>query len=399
VAEKDSPFVQVTGKCPVCEAEFVGRYLKSKAFTPAETEDDRFVRTYKWDMEEFSHIRPEHYHLWHCPECHFTEEKEVFRGEDDMGGKLEILGERLLVESRNPESFLVRLGELIDLDSENVTWSSALASHLLAIYIQNMLSPNMRIPAKLARLYLRTAWLYREATLPTRGVEPVQAEPELEEVLVDLKSDWPDGPFGEDVCMNNAIASFKQELENVGRSDNIRSEISIMFLLVSLFLRLDRKREAMNYVRAIFQNCTKRRGVLQKALENAGRRKDVGAKQVDRIKNLLSWLKNTIERAVTLSEQVTKMIFEDEYPKAREIVLRMKEPTHEQIIETLREKDFYEATSRRVADLHKKGLVRFKLEELPAAEAAYAKKLAEQKKRGGFFARLVDKLSGEGEEA
>lgn len=398
MSARTDAFVTVSCKCPICEREVTNRYVKSNMYQPVEVEDDRFVKKYRWELDQYKRLRPEYYHVWHCPYCHFCEEKEVFRGEDNLDGKLEMLQDKLLIESRRPDSMMVQLGELIDLQSGFVSWSSALAAHMLAIYIQNQLSPNMRLNGKLARLYLRTAWLYREKRYPEMAAGREPDDPELIQVLNDLKAEWPDGPYDEDVAMQKAIEYYKLELENAGRLDNIRLEVSIMFLLISLYLRLDDKRTAYSYVRMIFRGCTKRRGTTQKALEGAARRDNVTGKQIERIKSLLQWLNNTVERASTMAEDLTEAIFRDEYPKARESVLEIEgEPTPEAVLEHLREAGFFEGTCRRVATIYKKKLIQTDLESLEEAEAA-ADRAAREEKNRGFFSKVFGRIKGEEEE-
>ncbi|MHC4871364.1 MAG: DUF2225 domain-containing protein [Planctomycetota bacterium] len=397
MSAKNDPFVRIATKCPICERESDNRYLKSKMYQPLEVEDDKFVKTYKWELEQFKVLRPEYYHIWHCSNCHFCEEKEVFRGEDDLSGKVEILQEKLLIETKRPESIFGRLGELIDFESEAVSWSSALAAHVLAIYIHNQLSPNMRLAGKLARFYLRTAWLYREKSYSAEAGGKIIPDPELSHTLAELKTEWPDGPFDEDSAMSKAIEYYKLELENIGRTDNIRQEVSVMMLLMSMYLKLERKKDAMDYIRIIFRSCTKRRSSTQKAVENIAKRKDVSSKQIEHVKTLLVWLNNTIERTVQLSEKITEEIFQEEYPKAREKVIQLKEPTPESILEMMREEGFYDATCRRVVDIFKKNLISINLENLSEAEAAQKEKKEKQKNKG-FFSKIADIIKGEEEE-
>ncbi|GEM_PF-1597277 len=391
MSAKNDAFIRINAVCPICQREATHRYVKSKMFTPTEVEDDRFVRKYRVEVPAFQNLRPEYYHVWHCPHCHFCDEKEIFRGEDDAGGKLEILREKLLVDSRRPDSLITRLGTTIDMQAEFVTWSSTLAAHIVAVYIQGLLTPHMRQNGRLARLYLRCAWLYREKNDPEISGGRVAPEPELQQVLDELKSEWPDGPVDEERSIRKAIEYFKLDLDTAGRGDRIRQEISIMFLLVSLYLRLDEKRAAMGYVRAIFQQATQRRHSSQRALDGAGRRSNISSQQIERLKTLVQWLNNTIERTVALSDRLTELIFADEYPRAREIVLSMDNPTPEGILERLRSEGFYEGTSRRVSQLFKKKLLETELEHLDEAEAT-AEAEAQQQQSRGFFKRILNML-------
>lgn len=399
MSAKNDPFIRINARCPICGNDTANRYLKSKMYTPVVTEDDHFVKEYKWELEQLKTLRPEYYQVWHCDNCHFCEEKEVFRGEDDLSGKIEILQEKLLIETRRPDSIIAKVGNLIDFESEDVSWSSALAAHILAIHIHNQLSPNMRLAGKLARFYLRTAWLFREKNYSEEeeGAIRIIMDPELSHALAELKAEWPEGPFDEDTAMDKAIEYYKLELENLGRVDNIRQEVSLMFLLMSMYLKLDRKRDAMDYVRIIFRSCTKRRGSTQKALENIVNRKNVSSNQIEHVKTLLVWLNNTIERTVQMSENITKEIFEEEYPEARKLIMGMQDATPEAVLAKLRENDFFEATCRRVVEIFKKNLINVNLDNLEEAEIA-EKQRREKKKNRGFLGKIADIIKGEDEE-
>ncbi|MBN1257027.1 MAG: DUF2225 domain-containing protein [Planctomycetes bacterium] len=396
MSAKSDVFVRVACKCPICKRESTHRYLKSKMFQPVTTEDDHFVRKYRWELEQFKKLRPEHLHVWHCPHCHFCDEKEVFRGEDNCGGKLDMIRDKLLVEFRRPESPLVRLGESIDLQAEMVSWSSALAAHLVAIFIQNQLSPNMRLKGKLARLYLRSAWLFREKKYPDIVGGRAPEDPDFIQIFNDLKEEATEIPFDEESAMKSAIEYFKLELETVGRTDNIRQEVSLMFLLVSLYRRLGDKRMSYDYVRMIFQQGTKRRNATQKALEGAIRRDNVTGSQIEHIKSLLKWLNNTVERSSDTAEELSEEIFKEEYPRARKWVMEMENPTPETILTTLRGQHFFEGTCRRVANIFKKNLLDTDPDKLEEAVAA-ANKAAEEEKAKGFFSKVVSMIKGDEE--
>lgn len=398
MSAKSDPFVRVTCNCPICEREALNRYIKSKMFTPVETEDDQFVLRYRWELEQHSHLRPEYYHVWHCPHCHFCDEKEVFRGEDDLSGKLDILRDRLLIEARRPDGVFVRLGQLIDSQSDELSWSSALAAHILAIYTQNQLSTNMRLTGKLARLYLRTAWLYREQGHPEIFASAATPDPRLTQELQALQEEWEGGPFDETSALRQAMENYTRELDNAGRVDNVRLEISIMLQIVALHRRLGDKPKAYEYARMVFQQCTKKRGSVRQALEGAGRRNNVTERQLEQLRSLAQWLQNMLERAKGLADELAQSIFRDEYPRAREIVLAMESPTPEDILLRLRKEGFFEGTCRRVAVIYKKRLIEAELDDLADAESNAAKEAEEKRKNKGLFGRIAGLFSAEEED-
>ena len=358
MSAKYEAFINVETKCPMCGATATNRYVKSKLFTPVEVEDDHFVKTYKWEMPQFDHIRPNFYHIWYCTACHFADEKEVFRKEDDSDGKLDMIQDRLLVEARRPDSVITRLGSMINSTEDFFSVKTALALHLLAIYIQEMLSSNLRQTGKLARFYLRTAWLFRELRyLDEAGVA---RSPELAEFFTAIagikEQDWPEIPNAEKETILQAISYYKAELDHAGRSDDVKQEVVIMFLVAALYERLEDKREALSYVRMVFQQCSKRRGSLKKAIDNAVRGTATG-KQIETLKNLHQWVSNQLERASVESERLSEAIFLEEYPEARKVVLAMQNPDPQAVVEELRKRDFYDGTCRRIAHLLEQNLL------------------------------------------
>lgn len=387
-------FIAVPCKCPICDRESRHLYIKSKLYSPLQTEDDQHVVSYKWESPKYEGIRPNFYHVWHCPECHFCDEKEVFRGEDNSGGKLELIREKLLIQAKAPNSFIVLLGKVISLDRDYVSLEAALCAHLEAIYIQEMLSPNMRQYLKLGRLYLRVAWLYREKktwNMPETDVPT--GYPAYGDFFAALRGEWPDLPLTEEAALDKAIFNYQCDLDRSKRVDDARYEIGVTFLLADLHLRLDRPDEALKCVRGAFQAATRKRQAMRQALDGAISRGKGTAQQIEQMRSLITWLNNAIDRATTLGEKVNDVIFQHEYPAAREAVLTLQAPTPELVLQRLHESNFHEITCRRVAALFAKRVLVDKLEDAKTAEAEQQAK-AEERQRSGFWGNLLNKFKG-----
>lgn len=355
MSAKNEAFVTVKAKCPVCTRESRHRYVKSKLYTPLEVESDQHVVRYKWDSPIYEGIHPPFYFIWHCTHCHFCEESDVFRGKDKSGGKLELIQEKILISRRSPNSLLNKLGRAVDLTPEYVAIESALAAHLLAIFIQELLTPNNRQYGKLARFYLRTAWLYREKAdweFPEQNLPEGFAS--YADFFASLQPDWPEIPLDERGSLAKAIHCFEEELNRSSSLNDIRREVTVMFLLVDLYLRIEDLDQAHKNVRNAFQLCTGNRQATRKALDHGVHNGKLNQVEIERMRNLIQWLNNAIDRASELSDKVNDLIFESEYPRAREVVLGIKQPTPKAIVETLRESEFHEVTCRRIAALFKK---------------------------------------------
>ena len=265
---KETPFVPVKIKCPFCAMESTQRYVKSRMYQPDIVEEDTHVATYKWENPEFSNVRPNFYHIWHCPTCHFCDEKEVFREADNSGGKLELIKEKLLVYSRMPNSIIARVGSAIDFSTDIYSVDSAIVAHLLAIYEQELLSVNMRQYPKLARFYLRTAWLFREKE--ALGLEDTHVPPgfaSFRDFLESFRDEWPGIVTEEAPALEVALERY-QDILNRAQNLDVKYEINIMNLIIAMLRRNKRNAEALKMVRGMFTAATKARQVARAAESN-----------------------------------------------------------------------------------------------------------------------------------
>lgn len=343
---KDNPFVPVKVKCPFCEMESVQRYIKSRMYQPETVEEDTHVATYKWENPEFSQVRPNFYHIWHCPTCNFCDEKEVFRGEDNSGGKLELIKEKLLIHSRMPNSLIARLGAAIDFSRDDYAVDSAILAHILAVYEQELLSVNMRQYNKLARFYLRLAWLYREKeTLALEDTVTPNGAGSFREFLESFKGEWPDIPLEETPALETALARYRDILNHAVNVD-VKYEINIMSLIVAMLRRGNRNVEALQMVRGMFGAATKARQVARAAIQ----------KNIDPARNqgVLNFAAGVIDKAMTLSEELSEIVFKEELPAAKEAVLKMGPVDAKTVVDKLRELKFSDITARRMGKMFEK---------------------------------------------
>ncbi len=343
---KETPFVAVKVKCPFCEMESTQRYIKSRMFQPEVIEEDSHVAAYRWENPEFAQVRPNFYHIWHCPTCHFCDEKEIFRGEDNTGGKLEMIKEKLLIHSRMPNSLIARLGQVIDFSKDNYSVDSAIVAHLLAIYEQELLSVNLRQYAKLARFYLRTAWLFREKEALGLPDEKVPAGfNTFAEFLEGFRSEWPGIPTSEAPTLEVALARYQDILNHSANAD-VKYEINVMNLVIAMLRRNRRNADALRMVRGVFTAATKARQVARAAIQ-----KGVNAAQNQ---GILNFAAGVIDKATAMAEELGEIVFKEELPAAKEAVLKMGPVDAQTVLEKLRELKFSDITCRRLAKMFEK---------------------------------------------
>ena len=356
--KKVNPFVEVKVKCPACDTVSPQFYVKSKLYQPVEIEKDHHVVSYNWNIEDFSEIRPENFFVWHCPHCHFADENEVFRGKIDRlwKGKLELMKDKLITASKDPNSFLVRIGKEIDYTEVPVSNETAILTHILACYMQEgFLSPNNRMAGKMAKFYLRLAWLYREReTIITKDISNTpDGHMSLEGFLKHLKQYWEDIPLTEDEAMRKALVQYSAMLDIAGKEDNTKKEITLMFLLLNLNRRIKELDTAFSYVRSIFSTAMKTRQATKNTLDKGAQSGKLTTIQIEQMKGTITWLSNVIEEASSEGDAINEEIFWEEYEKARELALATSPMLPKNVMDVLHEANLHEITCRKVATLCK----------------------------------------------
>ena len=343
---KETPYVPVKVKCPFCEMESTQRYVKSRMFQADVVEEDSHVASYKWENPEFAQVRPNFYHIWYCPNCHYCDEKEIFRGEDNSGGKQELIKEKLLIHSRMPNSLIARIGAVIDFSIDSYTIDSALFAHILAIYEQELLSVSMRQYAKLARFYLRTAWLFREKEMLALPEEKVPAGfATYTDFLESFRREWPGVPTREGPALETALARY-QDILNYSVNADVKYEITVMGLIIAMLRRAKRNADALRMARNMFTAATKARQTANAAIQ-----KGVNAAQNQ---GVLNFAAGTIEKAISLTEELGEVVFKEELPAAKEAILKMGPVDANTVTEKLRELKFSDITCRRLAKMFEK---------------------------------------------
>lgn len=344
---KETPFVPAQVKCPVCQQGSTQIYLKGKMVQPLEVEADQHVLTYKWDNPEFIPIRPNFYHIWRCPGCQFCDEKETFRGEDTSGGRLEMLKEKILILSKLPRSILNRLGAAVRYPGEPpILVESAINAHLLAIHIQEILSPTLRMTAKIARFTLRLAWLYRErATMDLPSDPPPAGFDSHEAFWQSFAGEWTTIPLDENQALDAAVGAYESDM-NTRRTDDPKFSVNVQNLLSNLLERRGDYAGSLRYTRSVFTAAAKARNGAKAAAQRGA--------QPEKMNALANWMNNAVEKASERVEYLQDLVFKEEFPKAKEAVVGFGKVTAEQAVEKLRELKFSEITCRRMGQMIEK---------------------------------------------
>jgi len=343
---KETPFVPIKVKCPFCGIESTQRYIKSRMYKNEVVEEDSHVAVYAWENPEFAAVRPNFYHIWHCPTCHFCDEKEVFRGEDSSGGKLELIKEKLLIHSRMPNSMIANMGDRINFEKDVYHVDSAILAHILAIHEQELLSLNMRQFAKLARFYLRLAWLYREkAALEIEDEKVPEGFGSFHEYLESFRETWPGIPTEESATLEMALARYHDILNHSSNGD-VKYEINVMNLIIAMLRRNNRNAEALQMAKGVFTTATKARQTARAALQ---KNINPGPNQ-----NILNFTGAIIDKAPEIVEELSDLVFKEELPAAKEAVMKMGPVDAKTVVDKLRELKFSDITCRRMGKMFEK---------------------------------------------
>lgn len=167
-----SPFVEKPIACPACKTESNQKFFRHRLFVAEEKESDEHVVRYKWLESDVQKVNPAYYVFYSCPHCYFTDTTEDYASTETALSTVHALN---TFRKEAHKSILIPfLGQHIN--HEIVDFESALNLHLLAIHLYLLPDEDNRDHYKLARLYLRVAWLFRERANAPSEQEATQEE-------------------------------------------------------------------------------------------------------------------------------------------------------------------------------------------------------------------------------
>lgn len=157
--QKKSPFMTVTVTCPICMSQFQSFKIKGGLYAVLEKDSDQRPKSYKWTEPEFSQLNPLYYSMWRCVKCYYTDFTENFEKKTDS----KMLAMRKIYK---PGEVLKMpfMAEILRYTDPNIqSFETTVNTYLTAAYINEMPTRvEDKSYFKLARIYLRIAWLYRE---------------------------------------------------------------------------------------------------------------------------------------------------------------------------------------------------------------------------------------------
>lgn len=159
-----NPTVDRSVACPSCGKPSTQKYIPEKLYYVSKYDDDGHTIEYNWYQKEFELCQPHYFDVFYCPHCFYCDFKEDYiNGGTSYGkqhGTLKRIQQIISVKKRQQNQAYLLLGSGID--TEHLTFNMVLNIHLLAIYIHELPEKDIQNYEKLAFLYQKTAWLYRE---------------------------------------------------------------------------------------------------------------------------------------------------------------------------------------------------------------------------------------------
>ena len=155
---KPSPYVTKAIPCPVCYTKTEHRFFRRRIFIIEETEPDQHAIRYRWTSDAVQRVNPLYNAIYFCPECFYADVAEEFsKPYETEAGAATV---KLFKQAASDNTLISLIGQHIDY--EDIDFEVALRLHFLAVAVHSMPENEAQDPYKLARLYLRIAWLYRE---------------------------------------------------------------------------------------------------------------------------------------------------------------------------------------------------------------------------------------------
>ncbi|MBU0553681.1 DUF2225 domain-containing protein [Myxococcota bacterium] len=222
-----SPFFQKTISCPACGEPASHTLLSSALYYSAEKESDGHTSRYGWRKTDVKKTHPPLYSLISCPLCMFTDlVGDYTKAPNTSKSRATIKNYKNMLPS---EQKIIRfIYSLIHL--ERRSHADALAQHLIALFIYEQTPEEDQDIRKIARLFLRIAWIYRE-------------KDDLDQYLANftkkLKNHWFLIPSNENDALNSAIIFFTKAVDIDPFYQDNRNYINALKLIGDLYMRLN----------------------------------------------------------------------------------------------------------------------------------------------------------------
>ena len=321
MSNEKSPFVKKTVSCPICGSQAENRFIMPKSYIEKTVESDRHVSAYKWMDEEFNKFHPPFYHFWHCPACKFTaSQRDFLKPGEDVNSNFNALKKIYLQMKPTQKQITQLLGNEVNYDQMN--FKMALNFHLLAIYIQELVTVDIRDTNKIASYYLRTGWLVREQTARE---DPDGQWAEYKAFLEKLVKLWPEVPISEADCLLKAAKYFEEAYQSHPRYSDVVQATDLMILIAEIYLRAGDVNLAMKSLTNVMQAGQKFRAAQNELIrkeKEAGKLTMTRKAQIDAQGSRINVL---MEKAGDMRQEIIKIRVAQQEPKAKAVVAKLEQ--------------------------------------------------------------------------
>lgn len=320
VSNAKSPFVKKAVTCPVCNSQAENRFIMPKSFIVKSLESDRHVSEYKWLDEAFNQYHPSFYHFWHCPACKYTAtQRDFLKPGEDTRSNFSALKEAYLQMKPSQKQIIQMLGREVDFDQMN--FSMAMNLHLMAIFIQELVTADIPDTSKIASYYLRAGWLIREQEAKEDSDEQWATHKKFLEEMGKL---WPEVPQSEAECLEKAAENYEEAYQSHPRYADVVHATELMILIADIYFRAGVESQAMKSLKNVMQTGQKFRAKQQELIrreKEAGRLSMARKAQIDAEGNRINLL---MERAGDMHQEIVKKRVAQQEPKAEAVVAKLQ---------------------------------------------------------------------------
>jgi hypothetical protein len=312
-----TPFIERPTPCSACERTSLQKYFRSRLFVPAETESDGHAVAYKWieDVEVKAH--PPYYFVKQCPHCRFADIEEDYVNPSNAPNTRRIV--KALPELEQRQLLLIQLlGQTTNIEEPD--FYTALNQHLLCVRLQSVVEdPSLVDSYKIARLYLRIAWLYREQKAENRledDDKPYYKFPSYTFLREKILALWPEAPVTEEGAIRLSLPFFEKAISTDPRLGDTNSYFGMLRLMLDLMVRLGEINDALRLIRGIYKSGSDTRAKLQKILKD----KEADPADVRKARGHLERVNDSLTKTGELRRELIDRVMECDRALADKVV-------------------------------------------------------------------------------
>jgi len=335
-----SPFYIRQLKCPVCGTSGEQRWFQAKIYSEQNIDVDKQVQNFVWTEKVFEKYHPPLYYMWHCYNCHYTDSYIDFENPSkDSFSNFRFLKDTFIDQYQDDprvEKIIDKLGENVDYDKMN--YYLAIKTHLLAIFIQELLEDEEeRDSLKIGRYYLRLGWLYRELNQKVEISDKIKST--LVKLIKFLKKGWPEVAGDEQSALKKAIEMLNQAFKTSHAIKSVVVEVDLLMLIAGIHIKLEENEEGLKVLNSLLGRAQKTKLKLTRRIKESEKTKEpLPAEELKRFDIQLKRLDGLISKARDIISDLKAERMKEERKKAKAIIKTLGELPPQEIREILLKK-------------------------------------------------------------